>query len=384
MHNSSVVLVISFSDLKKDPRVYRQLHFLKNFKSVKIYTAGFGDPQIEGIEFIELKHKFSQFSRVLNAFRLKMWRFEQYYWSSFLVQDALGKLKHLSINIVIANDLESLPLALELGQIHESKIYLDAHEYTPRQFEDRWSFRFFFRQYWDYIAKQYLPEVDAMTTVCEGISQEYKKVYGVESQVITNAPYYESLLPQKVDPDHIKIIHHGLITKSRKLEKMVMLMDLLDDRFSLDLMLVTNNPESLRKLKLFAQGRPKVKFRDPVEMLDIPKVVNQYDIGLCLFSPISFNLKMTLPNKLFEFIQGRVAVATWPSQEIKNIVEEYSCGVVSDEFTIMSMANILNALTAEQIQTLKSNSDQAAKELCADTNFWKMREILSGLGALDE
>lgn len=373
------ILVISFSDLTRDPRVYRQLFFLKNLQNFRIYAAGFNKPQLEHIEFIELKHEYSQISRFLNAIRLKMKRFEDYYWGSFLVKDAYQKLKYVSADIILANDLHSLPLAQKLAQKHGSKLYLDAHEYEPKHFEDKWFFRFFFQAYWDYIARQYLPQVDAMTTVGNGIAKEYERNYGVSSQIITNAPFYSSLLPQPVDPTRIKMIHHGLITQSRQLENLILLMDLLNERFSLDLMLIPNQSQGLKRLQQLAEGRSRIRFRNPVSMLELPQTINEYDIGLCLFPPISFNLKMVLPNKLFEFIQGRVAVATWPSVEMKVLVEQYACGVVSQEFTLESMAENLNQLTSDQIQTFKENASIAASELCAERNFERMSQILSSL-----
>jgi hypothetical protein len=379
MKYKNIILVISFSDLKRDPRVYRQLFFLHNVADLKIHSAGFDDPQIEGVDFIELKHKYSQIDRAFNVFRLKMHRFEEYYWSSFLVKDAFEKLKDIPADIIVANDLNTLPLAISLAENHGSKLYLDAHEYTPRQFEDKWTFRFFFQRYWDYVAKNYMPKADVVTTVCQGISREYERVYGVASEVFTNAPFFNDLEPRKSTPNRINMIHHGSATSSRQLENMIFLMGFLDDRFYLDFMLVPSQAKYFSKLKELSQGNPRINFRDPVPMLDIPEVINQYDIGLYLLSPSTFNCEMALPNKIFEFIQGRVAVATWPSREMKTIVEQYSCGVVSQEFTLESIAESLNQLTSDQIQTFKENANIAASELCAERNFERMSQILSSL-----
>ena len=60
--------------------------------------------------------------------------------------------------------------------------------------------------------------------------------YGTAPQVVTNAPAYEDLAPQAVDPGRIRIIHHGAASPSRRIELMIDMMDHLDHRFHLDLM----------------------------------------------------------------------------------------------------------------------------------------------------
>jgi hypothetical protein len=168
------------------------------------------------------------------------------------------------------------------------------------------------------------------------------------------------------------MIHHGGINKSRKIENMIYLMDLLDERFTLDFMFVANDQKYLSQLKKLASNKSRINFRDPVSMPEISNTINQYDIGLYLLDASGFNNRMALPNKLFEYIQGRLAVAIWLSPEMARVVKEYNCGVVSDTFTIESIAEVLNNLSGKDIQKLKQNSHQAASTLCAETN----RQIL--------
>jgi hypothetical protein len=306
---------------------------------------------------------------------LKIKRFEQYYWSTPKTKNALVKLNNIKFDLIIANDSDTLPLAAKLAYQNKAKLIFDAHEYEPRHFDDRWLFRFFFQKYRDYLFREYLPKVDAMTVVCEGISQEYEKVYGYKSSVLTNAPFYQDLEPSSVDTKTIKMVHHGGINPSRKIENMIYLMDLLDERFSLDLMLMPNQPKYLAKLKKLVSGNSRIQFREPVAMLDIAKTINKYDIGLYLLSPRSFNQCMALPNKLFEFIQARLAVAIWPSPEMARLVQETQCGIVAESFTIEAMAEKLNNFSIEDLQTFKQNSHKAASKYCAENN----RQLLLSL-----
>ena len=76
----------------------------------------------------------------------------------------------------------------------------------------------------------------------------------------------------------------------------------------------------------------------------------------------------SLPNKFFEYIQGRLAIAIGPSPEMKHFVEKYELGVVSEDFNPKSLANAINKLTPEKINYYKSQSHTFAQELSAEKN----------------
>jgi hypothetical protein len=160
---------------------------------------------------------------------------------------------------------------------------------------------------------------------------------------------------------------------------MINLMDHLDSRFELDFMIIRDNSRYCRKISDLAVNHPRVSLRDTVSMPQICNVLNEYDIGLFLLPPESFSYRMALPNKLFEFIQGRLAIAIWPSPEMARIVDEYKCGIVSEDFTIESIANRLNSLSAEDIMRFKQNSHKAADFLCAEQNREEFLSIVNKL-----
>jgi hypothetical protein len=88
---------------------------------------------------------------------------------------------------------------------------------------------------------------------------------------------------------------------------------------------------------------------------------------------------MALPNKLFEFIQARLAVATWPSPEMAKIVRNYGCGLVSDDYSVSSMAKCLNQLSSEDVMLFKEASNKAAATLCAEINMEKFNQLVNSL-----
>jgi hypothetical protein len=216
-----------------------------------------------------------------------------------------------------------------------------------------------------------------MTTVCQGIADEYKRVYGINCNVIINAPEYVKLKSHKSRGEPIRMVHHGGINSSRKIENMIRLVgQKLDKRFQLDLMLVNTNPSLMSSLQACANKYSNVHIIDPVPMRDIAKTINKYDIGLYMLPPTSFNSRLALPNKLFEFIQGRLALAIWPSKEMKRVVDDYSLGLVAEKFTVDAMAEKLNDLTLKDLNRFKQNSNHAAALFNAENNAEQLKSIL--------
>ena len=111
-------------------------------------------------------------------------------------------------------------------------------------------------------------------------------------------------------------------------------------------------------------------------MQGLVRMANHYDIGLFLLPPVNFNWRFTLPNKLFEFIQGRLAIAIGPSPEMARVVRKYGLGVVADDFAPETLAAALNALDGSAIGAFKRASHAAADELCAESNAELMLRVV--------
>ena len=219
-----------------------------------------------------------------------------------------------------------------------------------------------------------------MITVGQKIALEYEKHFGVLPVLITNAPPKQNLRPTPTGTP-IRLVHHGIGTPSRKLELMIEMMKYLPDHFHLDLILLTPPSASnetiayIAKLKALADFTDRIKFIPPIPIEEIVPTLNKYDIGVIVIPPINFNYENTLPNKFFDYIQARVALAIGPTPEMAAIVNGYNLGVVSTDFTSQSLATQIATLTGVKIQAFKINTEKAAHEFCAEKN----REILVGM-----
>ncbi len=367
------ILIISFSDIRNDPRVYRQVKHLKS--SYEIVTVGFKESGVEGVEFIPIRERgTSKPKKAMRMLRLKLNDFKGYYEATFDVEPIRDMLKERSFDLILANDSDSLPLVFSWD--HDIPVLHDAHEYAPRQIDDQWWWRFFMREYMKWICRTYLKRCRAITTVTHGIASEYLSNYGVYPRVITSATDYVDIQPSPVENGRVRMVHHGSANPSRGIENYIELMDILDDRFSLDLYLVYRDSLYISKIKKMAETRNNVRILDAVPMQELVTTCNKYDVGVFMQKPVNFNLEYSLPNKFFEFVQSRLLVAITPLPEIQKYVREMDLGVVSQSYDIESMALELKKLDNEKIRYHKLQSHLHAKELSSEPNMMILDEIV--------
>jgi len=359
------LLIIAFSVIKNDPRVFRQVQSLRD--QYQVTVIGLGSCPMSGIDWIAINTPArTLLDRLKYGALLGLRQFESAYWSRAVYLVALSLLGGQKFDLILANDLDALPLALRIAV--DSPVLLDAHEYAPLEYEDIFLWRLIVQPYREYLCRTYLRRTEGMLTVCDGLADEYARVYGVKPKLLMNAPTYQHLKPSPVEEGIVRMIHHGAAIPSRHLEQMIEMMQFLDQRFRLDFMLLSANQDYLNHLKKLASGDSRISFVDPVAMLDIPKVSNQYDVGIFLLPPVNFNYTHALPNKFFEFVQARLGIAIGPSPEMARLVERYKLGVVANDFTPQALAKRLNALTTADIVRFKEAANVAALELCFEKN----------------
>jgi hypothetical protein len=377
------VLVLVFTNLKHDARVVRQIGWLR--KKHRVTVVCFDAEKSIADEIIIIKQ--TELNPIRKA-ALGIALLSHQYSAAFRLFHNYGQttkeLKKRNWDIVVANDIDTLPVAFDVKG--NGKVIFDAHEYAPRHFENNRIWKIFFQPFYLHLCRKYIPLVHGMLTVGKGLADEYYKNFGVLPVIITNATKYHETVPSPVEPHKIKLIHHGIANTSRRLELMIDMMNLLDERFSLDLILMTSDFASgqtkayIESLKQKATQNGRIKILPAVKSSDVVSTITQYDMGVFIIPPINFNYANTLPNKLFEFIQARLGVAIGPTPEMAAIVNQYKIGVVSEDFTAESLAKKLNSLSQHDVAAFKINARNAAVMLNAEKNEEIFNILIESLG----
>ncbi|MBP7147109.1 MAG: hypothetical protein KBD01_06165 [Acidobacteria bacterium] len=366
MSKPSRVVVVSFSDLARDPRVNRQLRFLA--ERYDVVAAGYGDPGLDGVTYVPLERRpKGQVGHLVAALRLATRRDDAYYSARADVTAARAAAARLAGgDLYVANDLETLPVVLDVAA--GAPVLFDAHEYAPREFEDSAVFRLLLRRYREALCRRFMPRAAAVTTVCESIARRYEAETGVRCVVVWNAPDFEDLAPGDAMPGGaLRLVHHGAAHPGRRIETMIEGARAAGPHVTLDLYLVSTSAGSIERLQRVAAGDPRVRFLPAVPMRELPRRLNGYDAGVFVLAPANYNWEVALPNKFFEYVQARLAQVIGPSPEMVRLLRENDLGLVTDDFSPAALARTLAALTPDAVARFKRNAHAAARRLSADT-----------------
>jgi glycosyltransferase involved in cell wall biosynthesis len=384
------VLVIAFSPLHEDARVQRQISCLGRDHDVTVVAYGSLPAELSAhARLLALppprgsvrRHGFGL--ALLGAGRLTPERvYRRWYWNRDEYRATIARTRELRPDIVVANDWTALPVALEIAARSGARVLADMHEYAPSQRVNRGYWRLLYAPMITFMIRDHLPRVDAAITVSKMIAERYEREFGVAMDVIMNASDVERFPEARpVEQDRIRLVHHGVCIPERHIETMVDAAAALGRPFELDLMLVERDRAYMRRMRRRAEraGCDNVRFRAPVPPSRIVDTIAEYDIGVCVHRPITFNLQAVLPNKFFDYVAAGLAVCTGPSPEITRLAREGGFGIIADGFGVDDLRRALAALTPAQIGALKRAAVGARGALTARTQMASFRRIVETL-----
>lgn len=354
------LLIISFSPLRSDARVLRQVRLFRDRYAVT--TVGYGEAPDGVVEHVRIPDEVVHWHKDRRLLAAR--RYETAYRSSPVVRavEPLLAGRSARVDVVIANDADTLPVALDLRP--RGGVHLDLHEYAPRQSEESWRWRLFVAPYYRWLLRTYGRGADSVSTVGRWLAREYRREFGLVAGVVPNAAPYAERSPTPVGSP-LRLVHSGLARRGRSLHVMLDAMRQAERDLTLDLYLMPNDPAYLAELRESVADLPQVRFHDPVAPHELGEALAGADLGVFVLPPVNFNYRFTLPNKFFDFVQARLGVVVGPSPEMADLVRHHRLGVVLDDFTAETLAAALDRLEDQDVAGFKRAAHAAAHPLSA-------------------
>jgi hypothetical protein len=384
----SKALVACLSDPSCNPRPFRTI-WLLNRMGYDVWTLSPNPKQ--NIQLLGGCLKFSEnrsgfIRHIFLSLISKIWKLIGRYellhsYSETLHLIMLGAREHVKnlkkedFKIIVIEDLPFLNPILDTVS-DETRVFYDAREYATREFESENCFLKFHAPRIYKSLQKGMHRVDGIYTVCDSLAAEYMKDFGIRPSVIRSTPFYASVNVNRIVETPIRMVYHGGANTDRGLSKMIDVVKALNGKYILDMYLVGHD-RIINDLISVANDCPYIRFRKAVDFKDINSMLINYDVGFYLLQPTGFNTLYALPNKFFEYIQARLALVIGPSPEMEKLVIQYSCGIVSRDFSVESMVNILHSITIEDIIRMKESSGKAAQDLCWENESKYLIEIFN-------
>lgn len=249
--------------------------------------------------------------------------------------------------VVVCNDLATLPVGL-LAKIFQPtlKIVYDCHEY---QAHTRWIGPYKRRivQLFESFALRFTA---ATIVVSPSIAKAYAEDYNIpEPFVVMNCPPLKDssptgLLRKKIgaSTDDFIILFQGGLTEGRGIEQMLEAFKQVTHS-NLRLVYMGFGPLAA-KIESSAKQDSRIALISAVAPSEVLAHSADANFGICFLIDDCLNHRYALPNKVFEYLMAGVPVLVNNLVEVRQLVDQFSVGIVIPELTSSEILRSLERL----------------------------------------
>jgi glycosyltransferase involved in cell wall biosynthesis len=288
-------------------------------------------------------------------------------------------LLFIKADILVANDLDTLPAVFLVSRLRKVPVVYDSHEYFTEVPE--LIGRQCVKRIWERVEALILPHLKYSYTVSDSVAGEYNRKYGISMQVIRNLPFRtENLRPPfslKKNNESL-IIYQGSLNMGRGLETMIRAMQHIKNA----VLYIVGKGDIENRLKELTRSLAldeKICFTGLIPAAELSFYTIQADLGISLEEKLGLNYYYALPNKLFDYIQARIPVLVADLPEMKAVVQHHQIGKVTSTHDPYELSLIVTEMLADhsQMLTWKSNLEIAARELCWENEESRLIDLFS-------
>lgn len=251
-------------------------------------------------------------------------------------------------DIYHSNDLNTLPQGWICSKIlkKDAKLIYDSHEvHTSRT-------GYKGKKYY-YLEKFLIKKIDRMIMTTKTRADYTKQLYGIESEIVHNYPFYNDKIKSKdavnihhklgLNSDEPILLYQGGIQEGRGLENIIK----ASLKFKRGVIVFIGDGKikpKLKKMVIENSLEERIKFLDKVPVEELIYYTRQAYLGFQVLQNVCFNHYSALSNKLFEYIMAEVPVVACDFPEIKKIVEKEKIGISTDTSNPDNIAIAVNYL----------------------------------------
>ncbi len=285
------------------------------------------------------------------------------------------------VDILHANDLDTLLANFLVARLRRKKIVYDTHEYftqVPELLDRPWT-----QWIWQQLEGFIFPRLKHIFTVNQSIADIYSQKYGIEVGVVRNLPLRINSPQKHSNPDSKILLYQGALNMGRGIELMIQAMAYLP-QFTLWIVGRGDIEEELKALTSTQSYPERVKFVGFIPFEKLDEITSHAVLGFSLEEDKGMNYRYASPNKIYDYIQAGVPVLASDLPEMKRIVKHYKVGEVLKTVrrTPRALASQVLAMTKDlpAYKQYQLSCQEAAKVLNWESEQHRLLEIYGKLG----
>lgn len=283
-----------------------------------------------------------------------------------------------SVDLIVANDLDTLLSGYLVSKIRGKRLVYDSHEYFTEVPELQKNH--FARKAWLMIERWILPKLRDAITVNQAIADIYNKQYGIQMIAVRNVP--SQRVPLATPFLHLKsdkkvVLYQGALNRGRGLEWVIDAMPLLDkvvlwvcgDGYLMD---------DIKQRVMDSNVTDRVLFLGKIDIEHLEHYTRCADLGLCLLSNEGQNYYLSSPNRLFDFMRVGVPVLATDFPEIRRVVDKYHTGELIDHYEPEFIAQTIRRMLREwpNLPDRAQRFRDAVEEFCWENEELRLMEVI--------
>lgn len=352
------ILVSVINDLATDQRVSRTCHEL-HAMGYNVLLIGRRLPQ--SLPMPSVPYAFH---------RMKLWFTRGAFFYAWYNWRLFWFLLFSKAQVLWSNDLDTLLANYLVSRIKRIPLVFDSHEYFTGVPE--LEHNAFARNVWKKIEKNIVPRLSYCITVNSSIADLFQQEYGTSFHVIRNVPIQNNnqLTTTRADlgmPDHKKIIilQGSGINMHRGGEELVEAFSILPSDYHLYIVGGGDVIETLQQMTVTLGIQNKVTFVEKQPYSRLVQFTMNADAGVTLDKDTNINYRLSLPNKIFDYLQCGIPVISSNLVELRRIVEQYKVGVITPAVTAPDIAQTIQSFIEDThtYTQCKNNTLAASAEL---------------------
>ena len=306
---------------------------------------------------------------------------------------AAGVLTRRRLDLVWANDLDTLFPARLAGWVRRVPVVFDSHEFFTEHagLEERPRVQ----RFWKWWERMWMPGVKAVLTVNDAIADAFVARFPQAAfkrpWVVRNMPLRRGAPPRcdrsvfapwGVPADlPILLLQGAYLDRDRGVLDAVKVLEVLPD-VRLVVVGAGEEWEAARAVEAAGGGDGRLHCIPKLPFDTLCTLTAGADVGLSLDRDAHGNYRMSLPNKLFDYVHAGVPVVATGLPEVRKVVEQYHLGAVTEGPSPEDLAAAVRTVLSVDREVWRSYTAAAAEHLHWGADAPRILKALSAVGAV--